>query len=194
MTGLRELKKLRTRRAIQEQALRLFLEKGYAATTVEEIAAAAEVSPATFFRYFPTKEDVVLSDEYDPLIERLLAERPADEPPVQRVRRALAAGFAQVYAADRDRLLARVRLILDTPALRARLWENQLATQELLRRALGGREDTVEEALRTRLIAAGCVTAVVTALITWVETGGTADLPDLVDRALATLEAGFQDT
>jgi len=65
--GLRERKKAKTRATIREHALRLFRDQGYGATTVEQIAEAAEVSPATFYRYFPTKEDVVLQDDLDVL-------------------------------------------------------------------------------------------------------------------------------
>ena len=69
--GLRERKRARTFAAVQTQALRLFREQGYDATTVEQIAEAAEVSPSTFFRYFPTKESVVLLDLYDEMFVRL---------------------------------------------------------------------------------------------------------------------------
>ncbi|MGH3378360.1 MAG: TetR family transcriptional regulator, partial [Actinoallomurus sp.] len=80
--GLRERKKLKTRRSIQQHALRLIHEQGYEATTVEQIAEAAEVSPSTFFRYFPTKEDTILTDEYDPLIMESLRAQPPDLSPV----------------------------------------------------------------------------------------------------------------
>ena len=80
-TGLRERKKQKTREAIQREALRLFQAQGYEATTVEQIAAAAEISPSTFFNYFPTKEDVVLYDSYDPVMLSILAARPSVEPP-----------------------------------------------------------------------------------------------------------------
>ena len=78
--GLRERKKQKTRWSIQEHALRLFEKQGYEQTTVDQIAAAAEISPSTFFRYFKTKEDVVLEDEYDPMLLALLAQEPSDEP------------------------------------------------------------------------------------------------------------------
>jgi AcrR family transcriptional regulator len=65
-TGLRERKKAKTRAAIQAHALRLFAKQGYDETTIDQIADAAEVSQSTFFGYFPTKEDVVLHDRFDP--------------------------------------------------------------------------------------------------------------------------------
>jgi AcrR family transcriptional regulator len=173
---------------IQEQAMRLFLAKGYAATTVQEIAAAAGVSHMTFFRYFPTKEDVVLADDYDPLIVELVRGRPATESDVKKVRNALLAGLTGVYAADRQALLERTRLVLGTPALRARLWENQLATEALLVGALdpggGGAAD-----LRRRVLVAGCLAAVTTALLVWVEGDGELDLPGLVEQAFSTLRS-----
>ena len=87
MTGVTDLqpdwrqrKKAATRERIRGSALRLFREQGYDATTVEQIAAAAGVSHMTFFRYFPTKEDVALSDSYDPMIAALLEQTPATWP------------------------------------------------------------------------------------------------------------------
>jgi AcrR family transcriptional regulator len=173
---------------IQEQAMRLFLAKGYAATTVQEIAAVAGVSHMTFFRYFPTKEDVVLADDYDPLIVELVRARPATEPDVDKLRNALLAGLAAVYTADRQALLDRIRLVVGTPALRARLWENQVATETLLVRALapdgGGHAD-----LRRRALVAGCLAAVTTALLVWVEADGKPELPDLVEQAFSSLRS-----
>jgi AcrR family transcriptional regulator len=185
-SGLRERKKARTRRAIQEQAMRLFLAKGYAATTVQKIAAAAGVSHMTFFRYFPTKEDVVLADDYDPVIVELVRARPAGEPDVERMRHALLAGLASVYATDRDALLERTRLVLGTPALRARLWEQQVQTEALLVRALGPDSGDAAD-LRRRVLVAGCLAAVTTALLVWVEGDGAPDLPGLVEQAFRAL-------
>jgi AcrR family transcriptional regulator len=194
--GLRERKKAQTRRAIQHEALRLFLEKGYEATTVEEIAAAAGVSHMTFFRYFPRKEDAVLADEYDPLIFDLIATRPTDEPAVEKIRHALTDGLARVYAADRDALLVRTRLILSTPALRARLWEQQAATERLIARALAlaDRADPDSDDLRLRVVTAACLATVTTAVGLWAESGGAGELADLIDQALTALRRELCET
>ncbi|MFJ3926048.1 TetR family transcriptional regulator [Streptomyces sp. NPDC090022] len=184
--GLRERKKAQTRRRIQEHALRLFLARGYQNTTVEEIAAAAGVSHMTFFRYFPTKESVVESDDYDPLIARLIQERPPHESDLTALREALLQGLEEVYEAGREALLARTRLILETPALRARTWDNQYATQRLFAQALEAREPGRSE-LSRRVIAAAALAAVTTALATWVDSDGARDLPDLVEEAFGAL-------
>src|ERR1700684_311512 len=84
--GLRERKKARTRASLREHALRLFREQGYQATTVEQIAAAAEVSPSTFFRYFPTKEDVVIQDDMDARLFAAFERQPAELSTIAAVR------------------------------------------------------------------------------------------------------------
>src|ERR1700760_4186065 len=100
--GLRERKKARTRATIRAEALRLFREQGYHATTVEQIAAAAEVSPSTFFRYFPTKEDLVLQDDMDTRIVEALERQPAGLSPLSAVRAAVRDAFASYTEADID--------------------------------------------------------------------------------------------
>jgi AcrR family transcriptional regulator len=186
--GLREQKKQQTRRSIQEHALRMFLEQGYDETTVGQIAAAAGVSAMTFFRYFPVKEAVVDQDDYDPLIAALIGDRPAGESPLTAIRLALTGGLEQVYAADRDALLIRTRLILTTPALRSRMWLNQRATEELFAAALGPKRPALS-ALELRVLSAAALAALNTALVLWVESGGERDLPALVDEVLKILEA-----
>ncbi|CNF24524.1 transcriptional regulator [Mycobacterium tuberculosis] len=136
---LRERKKLRTRRAIQDHALRLFDERGYDETTVEQIAAAAEISPSTFFRYFPTKEDVVVTDEYDPIMAQIIRDQPPEVPPIEALRTMLREILPQLYAADLDALRRRIRLTATVPAVRGRTFESMRGTFELLSEAIGER-------------------------------------------------------
>ncbi len=178
----RQRKKTATRDRIRANALRLFREQGYDATTVEQIAAAAGVSHMTFFRYFPTKEDAALSDAYDPMIAALLAQTPTTQPLTQRIRTALLRGLEQVYDTDRDALLAQNKLIVSTPVLRERLWADQMTTQQLILQALGPRPS-----FQTRVIVAVCLAAASTAVLTWVENNGIPELPDLINQAFDTL-------
>ena len=183
----RQRKKTATRGRIRASALRLFREQGYDTTTVEQIAAAAGVSHMTFFRYFPTKEDVALSDRFDPLIASAIAQTPAAWPLIQRIRAVLVQGLRQVYDTDRDTLLAQVKLIVSTPALRERQWAGQIATQQLILRALSTGEDEQGPSFQTRVTVAACLAAASTAILTWVESDGTPELPDLIAQAFDTL-------
>jgi AcrR family transcriptional regulator len=185
----RQRKKTATSDRIRASALRLFREQGYDATTVEQIAAAAGVSHMTFFRYFPTKEDVALSDSYDPLIASAIAQTPASWPLIQRIRAVLVEGLRLVYDTDRDTLLAQVKLIVSTPALRERMWAGQLATQQVILQALEAEHDPDDPhaSFRARITVAACLAAASTAVLTWVENDGTPELPDLLEQAFDTL-------
>lgn len=183
----RQRKKTATRDRIRGCALRLFREHGYDATTVEQIAAAAGVSHMTFFRYFPAKEDVALSDSYDPMIAELIEQTPVTQPVIQRIRTVLVQGLRQVYDTDRDTMLAQNKLIVSTPALRERLWANQIATQQVILRALRGGEPGPDPDFQTKVTVAACLAAATTAVLTWTENDGAPELPDLIEQAFETL-------
>ncbi len=183
----RQRKKNATRDRIRASALRLFSEHGYDATTVEQIAAAAGVSHMTFFRYFPAKEDVALSDSYDPLLAGLLKQTPATWPLIDRIRTALLQGLRQLSDADRDTLLAQNKLIVATPALRERLWASQMDTQQLILQALAPSQHDPHPTFQDQVIVAACLAAATTAVLTWVKNNGTPELPDLTEQAFDTL-------
>ena len=185
MAGLRERKKEQTRVAIQREAMRLIAERGYEATTCEQIAASAEVSAATLFRYFPTKEDIVLQDRYDPVIAAAVLARPATEPPLVAVRRGFADALAEVYLGDVEPIRQRTALILSVPALRSRAREQNASLVEHLRQALAERRGWSGNALEIEVAAACCAGAVSVAVERWAMQGG--DLPVIVDQALASL-------
>jgi AcrR family transcriptional regulator len=183
----RQRKKTATRDRLRACALRLFRQQGYEATTVEQIAAAAGVSHMTFFRYFPAKEDVALSDSYDPMIGALIEQTPATWPVIERIRTALLQGLQQVYETDRDTMLDQNKLIVATPALRERLWADQIAAQQLILQALSAGQDDLRPGFQTRVIVAACLAAAGTAVLAWVETNGTPELPDLIEQAFDAL-------
>jgi AcrR family transcriptional regulator len=188
--GLRERKKLKTRRSIQEHALRLFREQGYEATTVEQIAEAAEVSPSTFFRYYPTKEDTVLSDEYDPLIVSTLRAQPPELSPAAAAHNTLHELVGGMLAADRQRILERSRLMLSVSSLRTRQWDQMHQTRDLLTQALAERLDRSPADLEVRWFAAAVLSVWETSITTWVENDGQGDLLAMLDEAIAFLVAG----
>lgn len=190
--GLRERKKLKTRQSIRREAYRLFVEHGYDATTVDEIAAAADVSRSTFFRYFPTKEDVVLTDEYDAEFGDALAARPADEPIVTAIRHALTASLAHVFTSDRDELLYRNRMIFTIPALRARAMDELLRTQDGITALLAERTGRDPDDLELRCASAAIIGVSTAVMRYWVDHDGGDDLVELYDLHLDILTRGLR--
>lgn len=186
----RARKKTATKHAIQDEALRLFVEKGYDATTVDEIAAAAGVSHMTFFRYFPRKEEVVEYDEYDPLLEDLIAARPPGEAPFTALHNAIRTGLEAVLETDREALLIRTRLIFDNPVLRSRNLISQDATRDLFARALARRAGRPEPVLADTVQASAALGAITPALMEWAAADGETDLVGLADSAFSALKAG----
>ena len=188
--GLRERKKARTRAAIRQQALRLFRERGYSATTVEQIAAAAEVSPATFFRYFPTKEDVVLQDDMDIVTLEALEAQPAGLGPIAAMRSATAAMVAQMSAEDMDRLRDTIELTLSVPEVRARAVDEFTRTIEVVAAALAKRAGRDPDDFAARNVA-GAMIGVIMAVTLVPPQDGPADMFGKIDAALAHLAAGL---
>ncbi|WP_020667691.1 TetR family transcriptional regulator [Amycolatopsis nigrescens] len=186
--GLRERKKARTREAILREAFRLFRERGYTATTVEQIAEAAEISHATFFRYFPAKEDLISLDRFPPLVEALVVQ-PAGTP-VAVLRGAFRTAFAslseeeiaagharEVFAATVPELVA--ANIRKSPALIREISEN-----------LAHRTGRAVDDPEIRNILGAVFGVVAMAWLRWAQ-DPELDGPAEIDKALAHLESGL---
>ncbi|MFG3123810.1 TetR/AcrR family transcriptional regulator [Streptomyces sp. NPDC048201] len=180
--GLRERKKARTRGLLRQEALRLFTEQGCDRTTVEQICAAADVSPSTFFRYFPVKEDAVLPDDTPPFPP--YAGLP--QPPEQAIRETLTALIAHHTGGDPAAALPRLILIARTPSLRSRLWQRQEPLVSPTATDLAHRTHRSDpHPLRPT---AAALTALTTeTVLHWAETGGTEPLKTLTGQAAARL-------
>jgi AcrR family transcriptional regulator len=199
--SLRERKKARTRASLREHALRLFREQGYHATTVEQIAAAAEVSPSTFFRYFPTKEDVVLQDDMDIRVIEAFTRQPPELPPIAAVRAAMREAWASFTPVEWEQIQEGGRLSMSVPEIRARAMNEFSRTISAVAGALAARTGRCADDLRVRVLA-GAVIGVMMSVFLPEETESDAgaesghDLvgPDSVariDEALSLLEAGL---
>jgi len=189
--SLRQRKRARTRAALIAAALDLFERQGYEATTIDEIAAAADVSPRTFFRYFATKEEVALGDDLGPEILRLLVARPTDEPMLESVRRVIIDGLALISEDDRQALLARLKIVYRTPPLRARRWEFQLEMGRITGAIVAERRGLPPDDLGSRVTAAAAFTAIEVAMDHWQQRDGREDLGAVLDAAIGHLGHAF---
>ena len=182
--SLRDRRKRRTAEAIVAGALELFEARGFERTTVDQIAAAADISRRTFFRYFADKEELFFAEDERLLevVEATLDAAPAGEPMLELARRATRA-LAARSTADPQRRLARERLIAATPALQARRLAKNLRWEQAIAARLVARGSDWPEALLVPKLALACFQA---AYERWVLDPGQ-DLPGLVDESFAAL-------
>jgi AcrR family transcriptional regulator len=189
--GLRERKKARTRIAIRSEAIRLFTEQGFSATTVEQIAEAAEVSPSTFFRYFPTKEAVIITDEFDPLIFQAFRDQPPEASPIQAFRAAMTTVFSQVSpeAAAQERM--RHQLLQSVPELRSAMMEEFANSLLGLSELIGERVHRAQGDPAIRAMAGAIMGVVLSVTMTPRADPTLLNMVGDIDEALALLEAGL---
>jgi AcrR family transcriptional regulator len=186
--GLAARKKERTKRQLAQAAADLFYERGYAATTIDDIVAAVDVSPRTFFRYFPTKEDLVVAlgtTSLDLFLEALRT-RPPEESLQVAVREAVTQSLAPGWE-DTTRVRSFLALLQETPALRARWLEEAYGKRDRMAELIAARTGTEPTDLRN-LIAAGAITlAINTALAAWADQDSEADPSPFVYRGIEEL-------
>lgn len=194
VVGLRERKRTLTEQAIVDAAMALFAERGFAASTADEIAAAAGIGRRTLFRYFPTKEDILLDPRR---LDRAFAlaalrERRGGEDEVERVMRVLAELQRRAFAVFRqEHQRALHRLTHDEPALAARSFLLMQDARDLIVEGLLPKRASRSERLRARLLAMACIVAVDASVTTWVEGGMREDLERILIEASAYLRGGF---
>jgi AcrR family transcriptional regulator len=184
--GLRDRKKIQTRDTIRREAMRLIEENGYANTTVEQIAEAAEVSPSTFFRYFPSKETVLMANDLDNVTVEALGQQPADMPSLQAFRRALEITMATLSEHDWRFERARLRLVLSIPELKAAQFDEYRRTVTWLTEADCRRTGREPDDFEVRVFV-GALAGGLMAVLDHVS-----GVPERMYRALDFMEAGMQ--
>jgi AcrR family transcriptional regulator len=185
LLGLRDRKKIQTRRVIRNEAMRLIEQNGYANTTVEQIAEAAEVSPSTFFRYFPSKEMVLMANDLDRVTVEALEKQPADMPSLQAFRRALEITMATLSEDEWRFERARLRMVLSIPELKAAQFDEYRNTVAELTaadcRRTGREPDDFEVRVFVGALAGGLMAVLDRA----------SGVPERMYRALDFMEAGM---
>ena len=193
----RERRRSRTRDQILAAALDLFEREGYDATTIEDIAEAADISSRTFFRYFESKLDLVLDhgegDEVDEnaTFEDLIGQRPSSEGPMDAVRNMLRERLTDELGADAFKI-RQFRVALSTPSIRPALLEHIYDHQDDVAVVLARRAGAPDDDLRARVTAAAAVGALWTAVERWVAEGGDAEaLAVKIDETFEIVTSGL---
>ena len=192
--GLRERRKRLTAAELEAAALRLFGARGFDAVTVDDIAAEADVSRRTFFRYFASKEDVLLADHHVQLarLREAMAARPSGEAILTALRNALLS-ITGDFEDRRERVILRGRIMRETPSLQARSLVHQKSWEDAMQQMVADRlgVDPVLD-LRPGVVAATALAAMRVAFNNWLNAGATGDLIALTAEALDLLDGGLQ--
>jgi AcrR family transcriptional regulator len=157
---------------------------------VSQIAEAAEVSESTFFRYFPTKEDVVLQDDFDEALVGAFEAQPPELSPVQAMRAAIRAVFAELPPEGRAEIQERTQLVFSVPELRAAAIANFMDTLQQTSELLAARVGRHPDDLAVRTFAGAILGAMMAVSVAALD-NPTADYVELIDEAMSHLEAGF---
>lgn len=192
--GLRERKKLKAMRHIQEVALDLFDRHGYAAVTIERIATEAEVSPSSVYRYFGTKEQLVLYDEYDPMILRMLEDDFPDSDPLDAMRQTIAILTHEILPKDEDLIRLRMRFVFGEPSVRAGMTRQIEELDGMIRQVLARRAGKSPDELDVKVVSRALLAGFVAALEHWYEQDYAESMEQLLDRTFATLTGGLRLT
>jgi AcrR family transcriptional regulator len=191
--GLRERKKVATRQALHEAAVRLAIAHGADKITVEAVADEAGVSRRTFSNYFASKEEALLHGDHQRIavLIGMIAARPAGEGPWQALTEAAREFYRQVGQLD-PAWVAQTRMLRSQPALLAQQLNTFAAVERELAAAVAARSDQPDPSgVRARLTAATFMASLRVALHIWLDAPADTSLPDLVDRALAEAGRGF---
>jgi AcrR family transcriptional regulator len=190
--GLRERKKLRAREQLMEAAFKLFERRGFDGTTIDDVVNSVEMSRRTFFRYFKSKEDVLLAwyDHTDDEMRRALEARPPAEEPFLAMRRALTDVVAR-YEVNCGRMIALDCLIMATPCVRARKQAMHAEWAEKMAAALAKRLGVdIDKDIRPRLVANVALSILSTAVETWRANGARESLSRIIDAGFRFVEDG----
>ena len=191
--GLRERKKRQTRDRLVAAAFALFAERGFDHVSAAEIAARADVSERTFFRYFATKEDVIFpeTEELRGRVDELVANLPTELSVIDGLRRALKT-ISHEFEDSKDLQLARARLVESTPSLQTLVLQHEQEWVESFANAVADRLGLdPDEDLRPELTAAVVVAAFRAVMNRWIRSGGNADVDQMLDQALVFLGSGL---
>lgn len=191
-TGLRERNKRERRRRLEDVALDLFEREGFDKTTIDQIAAKAELAPRTFFSYFATKDDLVLAD-YSERLERILTEldrRPGAEAAWDALRESFAVVAAD-YESEQDRIRRRFTIMVTNPSVFARSLHLQAGWEQALTERLTKRLGARTHDPTPRLLAATALAVMRASLQHWITTPRAPALPELVQRGFEQLAGGL---